>query len=198
MGGTCNCINDACKLSQIYFANDASQNSNRYDNTEKFRSLYLSNLEDPQYDKFSKDFFNVLTEIRANPEKYIKESKDYSLDLVFLKINPSNEINFSDKNNKMLKKYIFDSHVKNRGICEQEKDIKNLLSKGNMNNIKDICLFQTFCSSNDMKENVWLFLEENEDEIEKIFSVEYNFLTIICLPLEYNTKILASLIFYKQ
>ena len=198
MGGTCTCVTDTCNKSQILFTNDVSQMSSRLDNSEKLRSFNLSNLEDPQYDKFGKEFFNILTDIRVNPEKYIKESKDYSLDLIFLKIKSSNEINYSEKNNKIIKKYIIDSHFKNRSISDQEKDLKNLLNKGYSDKVKDICLFQTFCSSNDMKENVWLFLEENEDEIEKIFSIEYNFLMIICLPFEYNTQILTSLIFYKQ
>ena len=198
MGGTCTCVTDTCNKSQILFTNDVSQISSRLDNSEKFRSFNFSNLEDPQYDKFGQEFFNILTDIRVNPEKYNKESKDYSLDLIFLKIKPSNEINYSEKNNKIIKKYIIDSHFKNRSISDQEKDLKNLLNKGSSDKVKDITLFQTFCTSNDMKENVWLFLEENEDEIEKIFSIEYNFLMIICLPFEYNTKILASLIFYKQ
>ena len=198
MGGTCTCVSDTCNKSQILFTNDVSQMSSRLDNSEKLRSFNLSNLEDPQYDKFGKEFFNILTDIRVNPEKYNKESKDYSLDLIFLKIKSSNQINYSEKNNKIIKKYIIDSHFKNRSISDQEKDLKNLLNKGYSDKVKDICLFQTFCSSNDMKENVWLFLEENEDEIEKIFSIEYNFLMIICLPFEYNTKILTSLIFYKQ
>ena len=198
MGGTCTCVSDTCNKSQILFTNDVSQMSSRLDNSEKFRSFNFSNLEDPQYDKFGQEFFNILTDIRVNPEKYIKESKDYSLDLIFLKIKSSNEINYSEKNNKIIKKYIIDSHFKNRSISDQEKDLKNLLNKGSSDKVKDITLFQTFCTSNDMKENVWLFLEENEDEIDKIFSVEYNYLTIICLPLEYNTKILANLIFYKQ
>ena len=198
MGGTCTCVSDTCNKSQILFTNDVSQMSSRLDNSEKFRSFNFSNLEDPQYDKFGQEFFNILTDIRVNPEKYNKESKDYSLDLIFLKIKPSNEINYSEKNNKIIKKYIIDSHFKNRSISDQEKDLKNLLNKGSSDKVKDITLFQTFCTSNDMKENVWLFLEENEDEIEKIFSIEYNFLMIICLPFEYNTKILTSLIFYKQ
>ena len=198
MGGTCTCDSDICNKSQINFTNDVSQMSSRLDNSEKFRSFNLSNLEDPQYDKFGQEFYNILTDIRVDPEKYIKESKDYSLDLIFLKIKPSNEINYSEKNNKIIKKYIIDSHFKNRSISDKEKDLKSLLNKGSSDKVKDISLFQTFCTSNDMKENVWLFLEENEDEIEKIFSVEYNFLEIICLPLEYNTKILANLIFYKQ
>ena len=198
MGGTCTCVSDTCNKSQILFTNDVSQMSSRLDNSEKLRSFNLSNLEDPQYDKFGQEFFNILTDIRVNPEKYNKESKDYSLDLIFLKIKSSNEINYSEKNNKIIKKYIIDSHFKNRSISDQEKDLKNLLNKGSSDKVKDITLFQTFCTSNDMKENVWLFLEENEDEIEKIFSVEYNYLMIICLPLEYNTKILANLIFYKK
>ena len=198
MGGTCTCVSDTCNKSQILYTNDVSQMSSRLDNSEKFRSFHLSNLEDPQYDKLGQEFYNILTDIRVDPEKYIKESKDYSLDLIFVKIKPSNEINYSEKNNKIIKKYIIDSHFKNRSTSDQEKDLKSLLNKGSSDKVKDIILFQTFCTSNDMKENVWTFLEENEDEIEKIFSVEYNFLEIICLPLEYNTKILANLIFYKQ
>ena len=59
-------------------------------------------------------------------------------------------------------------------------------------------LFQTVCLNDDINENVWLFLGENEDDIDKIFDAKYNCLMIISVPLEQNKKMLLSLIFYKE
>ncbi len=59
-------------------------------------------------------------------------------------------------------------------------------------------LFQTVCLNDDINENVWLFLGENEDDIDKIFDAKYNCLMIIGVPLEQNKKMLLSLIFYKE
>ena len=49
-----------------------------------------------------------------------------------------------------------------------------------------------------MKENVWSLLEDNEDDIEKIFDMKYNNLIIVCIPLDYNTQLLLNLIFYVE
>ena len=59
-------------------------------------------------------------------------------------------------------------------------------------------LFQTVCLNDDINENVWLFLGENEDDIDKIFDAKYNCLMIISVSLEQNKKMLLSLIFYKE
>ena len=45
-----------------------------------------------------------------------------------------------------------------------------------------------------MKYNVWMFLKENEDDFDKIFKDEYNYLIVICFPLECNSNILTSVI----
>ena len=145
------------------------------------------------YDLLSKEFFYYLNEIRLNPDKYVTESKQYNLFEIFMNLKPCTEINYVENNTEMIKRYIINSHFKKKGLFDQEKDIKILLGE----NIKDLCLFQTVCLNKNMKENIWLFFGENEDDIDKIFDKKYNNLIIICIPLEINTKILLSLIFYK-
>ena len=86
------------------------------------------------------------------------------------------------------------SYLKKKNISEQEKEIKNVINE----NIEEICLFQTICFNNDMKENVWDFLEGNEDDLEKIFDNKYNSIIIVSIPLEHKTKTLLTLIFYKE
>ena len=194
MGGSCNCIKDTSNT-EILFNNDINTLTSRTDFSDKLKNFNYASLDDPQYQKISKELFNILSDIRINPEKYIIESKEHSLLGIFIKIKPSTKISYSENNIVKIRKYIFDSYFLQKSFFEQEKELKNLINNGN---IKDICLFQTIFSNNDLKENIWDFLVQNEDDIDKIFSPEYNYLMTICLPLEYNTKILSSLIFYKE
>ena len=193
MGGSCNCVTDSCNKDTLLFNQEINPLTNRIDEKDRLKNINTAFMEDPQYQKFSKEFFNILNDIRVNPNNYINDSKEHNLLEIFIKLKPSNEINFSENNITSIKKYLINSHLKNKRISEQEKEIKNLVNDGKAN---DICLFQTININSDMKENVWVFLEENEDDFEKIFSNDYNNLLIVSFPLEYNTKTLTSLIFY--
>ena len=193
MGGSCNCVTDSCNKDTFLFSNEINPLTNRPEESEKLKNLNHSFMEDPQYQKQSKEFFDIFNDIRINPEKYLTDSKEYSLLEIFIKLKPSNEIIYSENNITNIKKYLLKSHFQNIRISEQEKEIKGLVNEGKIN---DCCLFQTINNNNDIKENVWIFLEENEDDFEKIFSNDYNYLLIVCFPLDYNTKILTSLIFY--
>ena len=170
----------------LFYPNDKSDVKFIENNNNKNNSLY---------DLLSKEFYIYFNEIRKCPQQFIKESKEYNLFEIFIKLKPCPEINLIENNADKIKKYIINSHFKKKSILEQEKGIKILLLN---ENIKDICLFQNVFLNNDMKENVWIFLNENEDDIDKIFDVKYNYLMIICIPLEIDTKILLSLIFYKE
>ena len=146
------------------------------------------------YNLLSKEFFNYLNEIRTNPEKFVTESKKYNLFEIFIKLKPCPEINYVENNTEKIRQYIINSHYKKKNIFEQEKEIKMLLDE----NINNICLFQIVCFNNNMKENVWHFLGENEDDLDKIFDIKFNNLMIINIPLEINTKMFLSLIFYED
>ena len=191
MGGSCNCVTDSCNKNTFFFSNEISPLS---EESEKSKNLNNSFMEDPQYQKQSKEFFDIFNDIRINPEKYLSDSKEYSLLEIFFKLKPSNKIEYSENNVKKIKKYLINSHFLSKKTSDQEKEIIPLINEGK---VKEISLFQTICSSQDMKENVWAFLQENEDDFDKIFSKKYNYLIIICFPLEYNTKMLMSLIFYQ-
>ena len=146
------------------------------------------------YDLISKEFFSYLNEIRTNPDKFLEESKKYNLFEIFIKLKPCPEINYVENNTEKIRQYIINSHYKKKNIFEQEKEIKMLLDE----NINNICLFQIVCFNNNMKENVWHFLGENEDDLDKIFDIKFNNLMIINIPLEINTKMFLSLIFYED
>ena len=195
MGGSCNCVTDSCNKGTFLFTNEINPLTNRPEESEKLKSLNHSFMEDPQYQKQSKEFFDIFNDIRINPNKYLTDSKDYSLLEIFIKLKPSNEINYSETNIKKIKKYLINSHFLSKRTSDQEKEIIPLINDGK---VKEISLFQTICTSQDMKENVWAFLQENEDDFEKIFSTNYNYLIIICFPLDYNTKTLTTLIFYQE
>ena len=167
--------------------------TNRAD-SEKLQNINYGSLEDPQYENLGKEIFNILSDIKMNPENYINVSKDYSLLNIFIKIKPSTKLLFSE-NNIEIKKYISNSYFQKKSVFDQEKGLKSLINKGI---IQDICLFQFILKNNDMKDSIWTFLEDNEDDIDKVFSDNFNYLMVICLPLEKKEKILCNLIFYKQ
>ena len=77
---------------------------------------------------------------------------------------------------------------------EKENKIKSMINNGNISNL---CLFQTITIDNDVKENIWYFLEENEDDIEKILTVNYDYIIIIIMPLKYDKSII-NFIFYDE
>ena len=145
-------------------------------------------------DLMNKEFFTYLNDIRTNPNEFIEEIKNYNLFEIFIKLKPCPKINYVENNNEKIKSYIINSHIKKKSVNEQEEDIKKMLGE----NISEICLFQTVCLNNDISENIWLFLGENEDDIDKIFDIKYNCLMIITIPIEINKKILLSLIFFKE
>ena len=194
MGGSCNCVTDTSNRDTLMFNTDKNSSTNRTEKNEKLKNINNAFNNDPQYEKISKDLFNILNDIRINPDKYIRDSKDYSLMEVFIKLKKSTKLLYSENNINDIKKYLINSHFKKKSISDQENELKLLINDGD---IDEISLFQISSSSNDINEIVWTFLLENEDDFGKIFDSQYNYLMIICFPLEYNTKILISLIFYK-
>ena len=178
------CVAEACNKGAISFSSEYNPNSGKsYE-----ESLNYSFINEPQYEQMSKEFFNIFNEIRKNPEKFIEESKEYNLFEIFIKLKPCPDIQYCEDDTNKLKKYIMKSYLKNKSNIEQEKEIKILINE----NIQEICLLQSLCFNNDIKENVWHFLEENEDDMEKIFDIKYNSLIIINTPLSsrHSSKIL--------
>ena len=184
------CVAEACNKGSISFSKEYDSNSGKYNE----ESLSYSFIKEPQYDQISKEFYDILNEIRINPENFIEESKSHNLFEIFIKLKPCSEIKYYNNDLSQIKKYLMKSYLKKKNISEQEKEIKNVINE----NIEEICLFQTICFNNDMKENVWDFLEGNEDDLEKIFDNKYNSLIIVSIPLEHKTKTLLTLIFYKE
>ena len=80
---------------------------------------------------------------------------------------------------------------------EKENKIKSMINNGNFSNC---CLFQTITIitiDTDVKANFWYFLEENEDDIEKILTINYDYIMIISIPLNYDKSIIIF-IFYDE
>ena len=153
-------------------------------------------IDEPNYEEKNKEIFMMLNDMRINPEKYIGDSKEYSLFENFMKLRPCNEMILSEDNINNIKKYIIERYPQNKKISDKEEDIKLIINDGK---IKDICLFEvTFNNFNDIKENVWHFLAENEDDFEKIFSIKYNKLIILSFVITENSKIFTNLIFYQD
>ena len=184
------CVAEACNKGSITFTPEVNSNTNKLSE----ENINYGFMQEPQYDQMSKEFFNVLNDIRTNPENFLEESKEHNLFEIFIKLKPCSDIIYKDNDLDPLKKYIMNSYFKNKNLIERDNEIKKLINE----NLSEICLFQTISTNNNIKQNVWDFLEENEDDIEKIFDTLYNKLIIISIPLEHNTKILLTLIFYKE
>ena len=184
------CVAEACNKGSITFTPEVNSNTN----TLSEENINYGFMQEPQYDQMSKEFFNVLNDIRTNPENFLEESKEHNLFEIFIKLKPCSDIIYKDNDLDSLKQYIMNSYFKNKNLIERDNEIKKLINE----NLSEICLFQTISTNNNIKQNVWDFLEENEDDIEKIFDTLYNKLIIISIPLEHNTKILLTLIFYKE
>ena len=184
-------VTEACNKGSITFSPEVNSNLNKLNED----NISYACMKEPQYDTMSKEFFNILNDIRTNPENFLEESKEHNLFEIFIKLRPCSDILYKDTDLDPLKKYIMNSYFKNKNIFERDNEVKKLINE----NLSEICLFQTISSiNNNIKQNVWDFLEENEDDIEKIFDTNYNKLIIISIPLEHNTKILLTLIFYKE
>ena len=184
------CVTEACNKGSINFTPEVNSNTNKLSE----ENINYGFMQEPQYDQMSKEFFNVLNDIRTNPENFLEESKEHNLFEIFIKLKPCSDIIYKDNDLDSLKKYIMNSYFKNKNLIERDNEIKKLINE----NLSEICLFQTISTNNNIKQNVWDFLEENEDDIEKIFDTLYTKLIIISIPLEHNTKILLTLIFYKE
>ena len=184
------CVAEACNKGSITFTPEVNSNTNNLSE----ENINYRFMQEHQYDQMSKEFFNVLNDIRTNPENFLEESKEHNLFEIFIKLKPCSDIIYKDNDLDSLKQYIMNSYFKNKNLIERDNEIKKLINE----NLSEICLFQTISTNNNIKQNVWDFLEENEDDIEKIFDTLYNKLIIISIPLEHNTKILLTLIFYKE
>ena len=67
----------------------------------------------------------------------------------------------------------------------------------NFGNIKKLCMFETDTISDDLRENLWHSLQQNEDDIEQILSSYYEYIILLCLPLN-NERSRLIFIFYNQ
>ena len=184
------CVAEACNKGGITFANEFDSNMNKTND----ETINYSFIKEPQYDQMSKEFFDILNKMRINPGDFIEESKEYNLFEIFIKLKSCPQLNFYDNNMNKIKRYIMRSYLKQKSPQEIEKEVKNLINE----NLEEVCLFQTFCQSKNNQENVWMFLAENEDDIEKIFDTNYDSLMIIGIPLEHKTKNLLILAFFKE
>jgi dsDNA-binding SOS-regulon protein len=184
------CVAEACNKGGITFANEFDSNMNKTND----ETINYSFIKEPQYDQMSKEFFDILNKMRINPGDFIEESKEYNLFEIFIKLKSCPQLNFYDNNMNKIKRYIMRSYLKQKSPQEIEKEVKNLINE----NLEEVCLFQTLCQSKNNQENVWMFLAENEDDIEKIFDTNYDSLMIIGIPLEHKTKNLLTLAFFKE
>ena len=143
----------------------------------------------------SKKYHEILNEIRVNPSKYVTESKSYNLAEIFIKLKPSNLIKFFEGNINNIISYLKEEEENMRiSIHQKERKIANMINFGN---IKNLCMFETDTITDDLRENLWHFFQQNEDDIEQILSSYYEYIILLCLPLN-NEQFRLTFIFYNQ
>ena len=126
----------------------------------------------------STKYYEILNEIRQKPSDYIIESKEYNLSQIFIKLKPGNPIPFSEENINILIPF-FGEGVSNN-MHEKESQISKILNNGK---IENIFIYSSITKYDELKKNLWLLFEENEDDIEQILSTYYDYVIILCLPL---------------
>ena len=193
MGALCN-VKTCCKDYEVIKTGDNyGFQMNNINEPKEIIFLENGNYLDNNQLLISKQYFQILNEFRENPYDYINESKSHNLLEIFIKLKPSKPLKFSENNMVAIIMYLIDSQEKT-SVIEKEKTIESMINNGH---IKNISLFQTITISDDLKENFWFFLEENEDDIEKILTINYDYVMIICLSMKDN-KNLITFIFYDE
>ena len=191
--GICN-ANKCCKDYEAIITNEnfhfAIEDTNIYRIKEQLILKNGKSIDNEQL-LLGKKYFKIINEIREIPADYIKEIKSHNLLDIFKKIKPCEPLKYSENNIFDIISYLMESQ-EIISIIEKQNEIKSMISHGN---ITDICLLETISIVNNIQENIWFFLEENEEYIEKIFSSKYEYLMIICLPIE-NEKTHIFFIFY--
>ena len=192
--GICN-GNTCCRDMEVIRTGENFQSQNSIYNNNNKKKLFLNNgksINDNQL-ILSKEYFQIINEIRENPSNYINESKSHNLLEIFMKLKPSKALKLSENNIFNIISYLEENQEK-KSIMEKESEIGQMLNNGK---IKQLFLFQTITIGNDAKENFWYFLEENEDDIDKILKINYDYIMVICLPIK-NEKFIISFIFYDE
>ena len=198
--GICN-ANSCCKDYEVIRTNEninfqnITNNSININNNSKEKFL-LFNEKSVNKGQFhlNKKYFQLLNDVRKNPSNYINESKSHNLLEIFIKLKPSKPLKLSENNILNIISYLEDSEEKLLSYIEKENEIQSMINNGNINNL---CLFQTKAINNDINDNFWNFLEENEDDIDKILTVNYEYVMIICLSTE-TDKLNIYFIFYNE
>ena len=170
------------------------QTSENFVNNSKENFFYNGKSINDEQLNLSKKYYEILNKIRENPSNFIKESKEHQLFEIFIKLKPSKPLKFSENNMLDIISYLEESQKKSFSDEQKEKDVKLLINNGN---ISKICLFQLISLFNDVNENIWQFLEDNEDDIDKILTANYDYIMVVCIRIANNQSI-VTFIFYDE
>lgn len=174
---------------------DENFNINNLASTTRSGNLPYYNFDDEEYLKMENDIFDLINEMKSNPENFIKESKTHNLFSIFIKLTPSNKFNKSDLPNIInIKSYLYLNSFQEKALSIKEKEIFELIH----DEIKCMSLFQYANNNKNINEIVWEFLEENEDDIENIFANLYDYLLVVCIPTIYTSQNITYFLFYSK
>ena len=186
-------VNNCCRECEVVRTGENFPNNTFNNNKGK---IFLNNgktLINNNQIILAKKYFELINKIRENPSDYINDSKTYNLFEIFIKLKPSKPLKFSDNNILNIISYL-EEYQEKKSIFEKQNEISSMINQGNINKIN---LFQTITLTNNIEENFWYFLEENEDDIDIILSTNHEYIMIICLPIK-DGKSIISFIFYNE
>ena len=182
-----NCRSRCCKdISEFLYTQE----------NDNLKIIQANNIKKGAYnDKLlSLKYHEMLNKIRENPSKYITESKSYNLSDIFIKLKPSNPIKYSEENINNIISYLEKEENSRTSIHQKERKIASMINHGS---IKKISIFETNTINENLRINFWNFLSQNEDDIGQILEAYYEYIIILCLPLNIENFRLIF-IFYNQ
>ena len=171
--------------------------------------LFPNNLSTNKESKEQKNeninykIYELINDIRINPKKYEKEfmEKENNLKETFEKYansnqKPNNQLIFLEEESNKISNYLKDKKNNDKSADEKKDDIYNLLGIINNERAKYI---QCMGENNNINYCVWEFFDSCEEEdLNDIFFIDYEFIIVSDVPIENTNKIFINVIFFNK
>ena len=170
--------------------------------------LFPNNLSTNKESKEQKNeninykIFELIKHIRVNPKKYEKEFTEKGIKKeTFEKYansnqKPNNQLIFLEEESNKISNYLKDKKNNDKSADEKKDDIYNLLGIINNERAKYI---QCMGENNNINYCVWEFFDSCEEEdLNDIFFIDYEFIIVSDVPIENTNKIVINVIFFNK
>ena len=170
--------------------------------------LFPNNLSTNKESKEQKNeninykIYELINDIRINPKKYEKEFMEKeNIKETFEKYansnqKPNNQLIFLEEESNKISNYLKDKKNNDKSADEKKDDIYNLLGIINNERAKYI---QCMGENNNINYCVWEFFDSCEEEdLNDIFFIDYEFIIVSDVPIENTNKIVINVIFFNK